>query len=86
MRKWWVMATNSSVCNVTGKSEEEKQALSFLEKTKKHNGERYEVGLLWAEDEPSLPNNYFSAYQQFFPMEKRLANDVELKTAYKATI
>ena len=56
------METYSSVCNVTGKSEEEKRALSILEKTTKHNGERYEVGLLWAEDEPSLPNKYFSAY------------------------
>ena len=28
----------------------------------------------------------FFAYQQFFSMEKRLAKDVELKTAYKATI
>ena len=51
------METYSSVCNVTGKSEEEKRALSILEKTTKHNGERYKVGLLWAEDEPSLSNN-----------------------------
>ena len=86
MKKWWDMETYSSVCNVTGKSKEEKRALSILEKTTKHNGERYEVQLLWAEDEPSSPNNYFSAYQQFFAMEKRLAKDVELKTAYKATI
>ena len=86
MKKWWDMETYSSVCNVTGKSKEEKRALSILEKTTKHNGERYEVGLLWAEDKPSLPNNYFLAYQQFLSMEKRLAKDVELKTAYKATI
>ena len=31
-------------------------------------------------------HNYFSAYQQFLSLEKRLAKDVELKTAYKATI
>ena len=86
MKKWWDMETYSSVCNVTGKSKEEKRALSILEKTTKHNGERYEVGLLWAEDEPNFPNNYFSAYQQFLSMEKRLAKDVELKTASKATI
>ena len=86
MKKWWDMETYSSVCNVTGKSKEEKRALSILEKTTKRNGERYEVGLLWAEDELSLPNNYFSAHQQFLSMEKRWENDVELKTAYKATI
>ena len=86
MKKWWDMETYSSLCNVTGKSKEEKQALSILEKTTKHYGERYEVGFLWAEDEPSLPNTYFSAYQQFLLMEKRLAKDVELKTPYKATM
>ena len=86
MKKWWDMETYSSVRNVTGKTKEEKRALSILEKTTNHNRERYEVGLLWAEDEPSLPNNYFSAYQQILSMEKRLANDAELKTAYKATI
>ena len=80
------MERYSSVCNVTGKSKEEKRALSILGKTTKHNGERYEFGLLWAEDEPSLPNSYFSAYQPFVSMEKRLAKDVELKTADKATI
>ena len=80
------METYSCVYNVRGKSKDEKRALSILEKMTKHNSERYEVGLLWAEDEPSLPNNYFSAYQQFLSMEKRLEKDVELKTTYKATV
>ena len=86
LRKWWDMETYSSVCNVTGKSKEEKRALSILEKSTKHNGERYEVGLLWADDEPNLPNNYYSAHQQFMSLEKRLDKDPELKEAYKATI
>ena len=45
MKKWWDTETYSSVCNVTGKSKE-KRALSILENTTKHNGERYEVRLL----------------------------------------
>ena len=68
------------------KIERRKTSVVYSGKTTKHNGGRYDVVLLWAEDESSLPNNYFSAYQQFFSMEKRLAKDVELKTAYKATI
>ena len=71
---------------VSGRSKEEKRAQAILEKTTKHNGERYEVGLLWADDNPNLPNNYYSAYQQFLSMEKRLSKDLELKEAYKATI
>ena len=86
MKKWWDMETYASVCNVSGKSKEDKRAISLLEKTTRHNGERYEVGLLWAEDKPNLPNNYYSAYQQFLSMEKRLERDPELKIAYKGTI
>ena len=86
LKKWWDMETYSSVCNVTGKSKEGKRALSIPEKTTKHNGERYEVGLLWAEDEPRLPIKYFSTYQQLRSIEKRFEEDVELKTFYKATI
>ena len=86
MKKWWDMETYASVCDVSGRSREEKRAQAILERTTKHNGERYEVGLLWADDNPNLPNNYYSAYQQFLSMEKRLSKDPELKEAYKATI
>ena len=86
MKKWWDMETYASVCDVSGRSKEEKRAQAILEKTTKHNGERYEVGLLWADDNPNLPNNYYSAYQQFLSMERRLSKDSELKEAYKATI
>ena len=86
MKKWWDMETYASVCDVSGRSKEEKRALSILERTTKHNGERYQVGLIWADDNPDLPNNYYSAYQQFLLMEKRLEKDLELKEAYKGTI
>ena len=86
MKKWWDMETYASVCDVSGRSKEEKRALSILERTTKHNGERYEVGLMWADDNPDLPNNYYSAYQQFLSVEKRLEKDLELKEANKATI
>ena len=86
MKKWWDMETYASVCDVSGRSKEEKRAQAILEKTTKHNGERYEVGLLWADDNPNLPNNYYSAYQQFLSMERRLSKNPGLKEAYKATI
>ena len=54
--------------------------MSILERTTKHNGERYEVGLLWADDNPYL------AYQQFLLMETKLDKDFELKNAHQATI
>ena len=86
MKKWWGMVTYASVCDVSGRSKEEKRALPILERTTKHNGERYEVGLMWADDNPDLPNNFYSAYQQFLSMDKSLEKDLELTEAYKATI
>ena len=70
MKKWWDMETYASVCDVSGRSKEEKRVQANLEKTTKHNGELYEKGLLWADDNPNLPNNYYSAYQQFLSMER----------------
>ena len=83
--KWWDMEISASVCVVSGCSKEEKRDQAILEKTTRHNGERYEVGLLWTDDNPNLPNNFFSAYQQFLSMEKRLSKDPEFKQAQKAT-
>ena len=67
MKTLWNMETYASVCDVSGRSKEEKRA---QEKITKHNSERYEFGFLWADDKPSLPNNYHYAYQQFLSMEK----------------
>ena len=75
MKNWWDMETYASVCDVSGRSKEEKRVQAISEKTTKHNGERYEVGPLCADDNPNLPNNYYSAYQQFLSMERRLSKD-----------
>ena len=80
------METYASVCDVSGHSKNEKRAQADLEKNYKHNGDRYEVGLLWTDDTSNVPNNYFSAYQQLLSMENRLRNDPELKEGFKATI
>ena len=46
--------------NVVSQSKKEQQAQKFLETTTKFTGERYEVGMLWSEPDPNLPNNYGS--------------------------
>ena len=40
MKKWWDKKTNASVCDVSGRSKEEKNAHIIMENTK-HNGERF---------------------------------------------
>ena len=42
--------------------------------------------MLWAEDESSLPNNYFSALDQLKSLERRLGKDAKLKERYSKTI
>ena len=42
--------------------------------------------MLWADDESSLPNNYFSALVQLKSLERRLEKTPELKASYAQTI
>ena len=51
-----------------------------------HNGKRYDVGMLWAEDNIELPNNFFSALVQLKSLEKRLTKDQTLREKYSNTI
>ena len=58
----------------------------MLESTTKFTGERYEVGMLWHEPEPNLPNNYSSALGQLYSLERRFQRDPNLKILYQQSI
>ena len=62
------------------------RALDILENTTVHNGKRYNVGMLWAEDNIELPKNYFSALVQLKSLEKRLTKDQTLREKYSNTV
>ena len=57
MQTWWGIESYASKMNVVSQSKKELQAQKMLESTTKFTGERYEVGMLWSEPEPNLPNN-----------------------------
>ena len=61
-------------------------AQEILETTTFHNGQRYDVGMLWANDNGELPNNYFSSLVQLKSLEKQLSRDTSLKKNYTNTI
>ena len=42
--------------------------------------------MIWADDESSLPNTYFSALDQLKSLERRFGRDGELKERYSKTI
>ena len=84
---WW--KTESFGCKYaeeTSRSVEDKKAFEILESTTKHTGDRYETALLWKEDDVTLPNNRVVAEKQLFSLERRLARNEELATAYRDTI
>ena len=58
----------------------------ILKTTTFHNGQRYDVGMLWADDNIQLPNNYFSSLVQLKSLEKRLSRDTTLNENYANTI
>ena len=51
----------------------------MLESTTTFTGERYEVGMLWSETEPNLPNNYNSALGQLYSLEQRFQREPKKK-------
>ena len=58
----------------------------MVQSTAKFTGERYEVGMLWSEQEPNLPNNYSSALGQLYSLERRFQRDPNLKNLYQQSI
>ena len=86
LSKWWNIESYASNCDVTGHSKEEKRATKTLEQTTRFNGERYEVGLLWREEEMKLPNNFYSAMGQLKSLERRLQKDETLRMRYQGSI
>ena len=71
---------------VDSRSDADAKAHKIIENTTVHNGLRYDVGMLWAADNTKLPNNYFSSLVQLKTLEKRLAEDEDLREKYTNTI
>ena len=85
-QSWWDIEIYASIVNGVRQSKKEQQAQKFLESTKKLTGERYEVGMLWSEAQPNLPNNYALALGQFYSLDRRLQKYPNLKEIYQQSI
>ena len=46
------------------RSANDKRATKILETTTVHDGKRCSVGMLWVQDDVTLPNNYYSSLVQ----------------------
>ena len=78
LRSWNELESYGAFKQVDPRSAADAIAEKILDQTTYHDELRYQVGMLWAEDKSSLPNNYFSALVQLNFLERRLGKDVEL--------
>ena len=86
IQTWRDIETYASKINVVSQSKKELQAQKMLESTIMFTGERYELGILWSEPEPNLPNNYSSALGQLYSLERQFQRDPNLKSLYQQSV
>ena len=86
LRSWYDMELYGAFKQVDSRSAVDARAEKILDDQTYHDGSRYQIGMLWAEDDSSLPNIYFSALIQLKSQERRLAKDADLKERYSKTI
>ena len=76
---------NFNQCSSKGQSSDDKEALSILNDTIKHIGDRYQSGLPRKKD-IKLPNNYLMAKVQWHALHQRLKRDTNLRERCEETI
>ena len=87
MGSLWILSyVSTAPVRYFSRSAADARAEKILEDTTYHDESHYQVGRLWADEESSLPNNYFSALVQLKSLERRLGRDTELKERYSKTI
>ena len=82
---WTIEGVNFNQCSSKGQSSDDKEAVSILNDTIRHIGDRYQIGLPWKKD-IILPNNYFMAKVQWHALQQRLERDTNLRDRYEETI
>ena len=86
LRSWYDMESYGTYKPVDSRSAADAKASEILDETTHDDGCRYQVGMLWAEDGSSLPNNCFSALVHLKSLERRFSKDPELKQYHCKTI
>ena len=82
---WTIEGVNFNQCSSKGQSSDDKEAVSILNDTIRHIGDRYQIGILWKKD-ITLPNNYFMAKVQWHALQQRLERDTSLRDRCEKTI
>ena len=86
VKSWYDMESYGALKQVDPQSAADARAFDIPKNTTVQNGKRYDVGMLWTEDNIELPNNHFSALVQLKTLEKRITKDQTLREKYSITI
>ena len=82
---WKIDSSAKEIENETPLSKDDTRALKILNDTVRHNGERYEISLLWKE-KVNLEKNYPVAKAKNQSLEKKLSKDQLMKEMYQKTL
>ena len=86
VERLWALESNGFRSDGTSNSLEGEKALEILKRTTKLKDERYEVGLLWRNDNPELPNNRIQAEKRLQQLKRRFQLSPEFAAQYKTVI
>ena len=86
IKRWYEIESYGAYRQVDSRSVEDKRTAKIPDSSTVHDGSRYTVGMLWAEESIMLPDNYYSSLVQLKSLEKRLAKDPHLRNQYSKTI
>lgn len=63
-------------------SKDEQRALRIIEETARKTDKHWEIGLLWKDDNPNLPDNKEQAFERLKAMERKMDRDENFKKRY----
>ena len=89
LEKFWTIesyGTHSIESSKIMFNKEERRALDILGKTTVKNGNCYEVGLLWKNEETKLPYNGYLTVNRFKSTENKFNRNPEIATKYRETV
>ena len=72
VKKWYELESYGTFKQADPRSSADKHAQKVLDSTTIHDGSRYIIGMLWADDSIHLPDNFYASLVQFKSLEKRL--------------
>ena len=87
VERFWALESHGfSNDDDSSKSLEDERALEILKRTTRLQDGRYEVGLLWRNDNPELPNNRLQAEKRLQQLKRRFQRSPEFAAQYKTVM